>query len=199
LNKLIEFLLSLQKGDVSKSNVSKLEHLLCECWGEFSGSGSEGMEANKLIGHMQDVYLKYPFLYFVVELNGGTVLASKKTEMLNWLLNIENKQATCQKKGYRLSEPRSNPVFIVSIAKEVIRKILNHQKDPRIKWENNGTVRLLMEEMISTGRRTTLNYRRKKIRGKVDEILLPIGWQKIGVDLYALPSPNFKPKRPEEK
>jgi hypothetical protein len=192
LNKLIEFLLSLQKGDISKSNVSKLEHLLCECWDGFSGSASEGMEAYKLIDSMKDVYFKYPFLYFVVELKGDTVLRSNRTDLYNWLLNIENKQATCQKKGYRLSEPRSNPVFIVSIAKEVIRKILNHQKDPRIKWENNGTVRLLMEEMISTGRRTTLNYRRKKIRGKVDEILLPIGWRKIDDDLYAPPSAKIK-------
>jgi hypothetical protein len=192
LNKLIEFLLSLQNGDVSKSNVSKLEHLLCECWDRFSGSASEGMEAYKLIDSMKDVYFKYPFLYFVVELKGDTVLRSNRTDLYNWLLNIENKQATCQKKRYLHAEPRSNSLYIVLIAKEVIRKILNHQKDPRIKWENNGTVRLLMEEMISTGRRTTLNYRRKKIRGKVDEILLPIGWRKIGDDLYAPPSAKIK-------
>ena len=97
--------MSLQKGEISESNVSNLEHLLCNCWDEFSGSDSEGMEACKLICRMKQVYLKYPILYFAVERHGGTVSGSKKAELHNWLIDIDKKQATCQKRRYVLTVP----------------------------------------------------------------------------------------------
>ena len=112
--------------------------------------------------------------------------------MLNWLLNIENKQATYQKRGYRFIQPKSMPLNVVPIVEEVSKKILNHQVDHRIKWGKNDTVCLLMKEMISTGSPSTLCHRRRKIREKVNEILLPLGWQKISDDLYAPPETKIK-------
>ncbi len=55
----IKFLMSLQNGEVSESDVEILEKLLMHYWNRLSGSESEGMEGYKLVGRMKDVYCIY--------------------------------------------------------------------------------------------------------------------------------------------
>lgn len=185
---LIKFLMSLQNGEVPETDVETLEDLLMQYWNRFSGSDSEGMEGCKLVGRMEEVYCKFPILTFDIERYGGSVSGSKKTEIHTWLLDIEIKQATCQKRRYRQVEVRNNPLDVVLIAEELTKLILNHQEDPRLKWKKDGSVRIKIGDVISIDCHANLTGRRYHFKKKVDEILLPLGWQKLSFNHYAPPA-----------
>jgi hypothetical protein len=181
--------MSLQNGEVPESDVEILEKLLMHYWNRFSGSESEGMEGYKLVGRMEDVYCKYPILTFDIERHGDTVLGSKKTEIHTWFVDIEIKQANCQKSGrYKLIEARNYSLDVVLIAEELTKLILNHQEDPRLKWKKDGTVHIKIGDIISIHCHANLNGRRYYFKKKVDEILLPLGWQKLSCNHYAPPT-----------
>jgi len=185
----IRFLMSLQNGEVPESDVEILEKLLMHYWNRFSGSESEGMEGCKLVGRMQDVYCKYPILTFDIERYGDAALGSKETEIQTWFVDIEIKQANCQKSGgYKLIEKKNNSMNVVLIAEELTNLILNHQEDPRLKWKKDGSVRIKIGDVISIDCHANLTGRRYHFKKTVDEILLPLGWQKLSFNHYAPPA-----------
>jgi len=190
----IKFLMSLQNGEVPESDVEILEKLLMHYWNRFSGSESEGMEGYKLVGRMEYVYCKYPILTFDIERHGDTVLGSKETEIHTWLLDIEFKQATCQKKGCRQVSQISKPLDVALIVEELTNLILNHQEDPRLKWKKDGSVHVKIGDVVSIGCHANLSGRRYHFKKKVDEILLPLGWQKLSCNHYAPPAAKIKSK-----
>ncbi len=77
---------------------------------------------------------------------------------------------------------------VSQIAEEVSKLILNHQEDPRLKWKIDGTVRIKIGDIISVDCHANLNGRQHHFKKKVDEILLPLGWQKLSYNHYAPPT-----------
>ncbi len=188
MKQLLEYLVSIQTGPVS--DTAKLEDLLAACWDEFADSEAEGMEAYKLHSRMDNVHWDSPVLTFVIERHGGTVLGSSKAERHKWTLNMDTRTASCEYLGHRQVRPMQPRLDIRPVAEEIVQLIIDHQEDERLKWNNDGSVRVQIGKILPKGSaiKPTLHGRRSRFRQTVDELLRNAGWQKAGPNVYAPPA-----------
>jgi hypothetical protein len=184
--KLIDYLSSIPEGAIS--DTGQIEDLLSECWDEFDGSNEERMEGNKLHGRMKDVSWSHPIISFVIERHGGTVQGSTRAENQEWEVNVEKKKAVCKKGRFTQVTPPQPILDARPIAEEITQLILNRQEDERLKWNQDGSVRLLIGKIIPEGSaaKQTVSGRRRRFREAVDELLMNAGWQKIRTNVYSL-------------
>lgn len=185
MEKLIEYLATVPQGKIS--NTATLESLLFNHWEEFKGSDLESTESNKLVGRMEEVYWTPPLLTFKIERHGGIVMGSSRAELHKWTLNLESKTAECKTGGYRQLKKREPNLNVKKIAEEIVPIIIKRKSDGRLKWYDNGTVRILIGEIIPTHSavQPTVAYRRKRFRKVMDELLDNSGWNKVRTNLYS--------------
>ena len=184
---LINYLASVSPGKIS--NTATLESLLFNHWEGFKDSDLESMEAYKLVGRMEEVSWNPPVLTFRIERHGGTVLGSSRADMHMWTLNLENKTAECKIGGYRQLIPRQPNLNVKKIAEEIIPIMINKKLDERLKWYDDGTVRILIGKIISSNSasKETVANRRKRFRKVMDELLGNLGWSNVKTNLYSPP------------
>lgn len=163
-----------------------LEQALSICWHEFEGSEEGGMAGHKLHGRMEDVLWAPPVLTFTVERHGGIVLGSSRADLHKWVLNIDTRTARCEKVGYRQLHAMQPKLDIRPIAAEVVLLIINRQRDERLKWKKDGSVRIQIGKILpeTTAQKQTLAARRKRFRNAVDALLSPAGWHRIQPNVY---------------
>lgn len=184
--KLLEYMKTLPAGPITKS--FEVEKLLSECWVEFNNSGiggAGGMKGYKLHGRMEEVkWNPTNILTFVIERHGGTVAGSTRAELQKWTLDLEKKTADYSS-GYRQLYPTAPRLKIKPIVEEITKLILNRQEDPRLIWNKDGSVRIYLERIISSGGfERTVSDRRKRFKAGVSEILINAGWIKIVIHNY---------------
>lgn len=185
MEKLINYLNSLPKGEIT--NTDQLITFLADCWTQFEGSDAEKMFPYKL-KRMEDSFWDPPVLTFKIERHGGTVMGSTRAHLQHWTVDISTKTAVCCTVGYRqlyAQQPRLN---VTPIADEIVDAIINHKEDERIKWNKDGSARLLigvvLPETSGISKQTTTG-RRKRLKAKIDEQLLgKHGWSKIRMNVY---------------
>lgn len=188
MKQLLEYLMSIQAGSIS--DTAKLETLLATCWDEFAGSKAEGMADYKLHGRVDDVHWNPPVLTFVIERHGETVLGSTRAERHIWMLNVDTRTASCQSVGHRQVRPMQARLDIGPIAEEIVQLIIGYQKDERLRWNKDGSVRVQIGKVLPEGSavKQTLNGRRRRFQQTVDELLSNAGWQKVRLHVYAPPA-----------
>ena len=76
MNNLRSLLSELAPGPIAEAEAEKIEHLLCESWGELSGNDSGGMLAYKLLNRTENMLWEPPILKFEIERHGATVNGS---------------------------------------------------------------------------------------------------------------------------
>jgi len=184
MDELLNYLKSLPAGPVSETK--KLEELLSVCWEEFDGSNAENMSGYKLHNRMEEVEWEPPILGFTIERHGGTVMGSSRAELLAWNINVQEKTALCAKGRFRQIKEREAPVYVKPIAVKVARLIIKQKPDKRLKWNNDGTVRVLIGEIFPAGSAVaqTLQGRRKRFKLELEKHLNDAGWKKVGVNVY---------------
>lgn len=188
MEKLIEYLATVPQGKISTT--SELASLLFNHWEEFKGSDIESTEGYKLVGRMEEVYWSPPELTFKIERHGGTVMGSSRASLHKWTLNLENKTAECNTSGYRQLDKREPNLNVKKIAEEIFPIIINKKSDERLKWYDDGTVRILIGKIIPTDSAVlqTVANRRKRFRKVMDELLDNSGWNKVKINLYSPPN-----------
>jgi hypothetical protein len=177
----------MQAGPIS--DVATLEELLAGCWNEFEGSDAEGMLGNKLQGRMEDVVWEPPILQFHIERHGGTALGSSRAEIHQWQINVDKRSANCCNTSHRQVRRMQSRQDVKSKAREIVDRIVNNREDEHLKWNDDGSVRILIGKIIPDEfiAKQTLQGRRKRFRKEVDEQLGSRGWQKIRENVYAPP------------
>lgn len=187
MKKLIEYLATVPHGKISTT--SELESLLFNHWEEFKGSDFESTESYKLVGRMEDVYWDPPLLIFKIERHGATVMGSSRAALHKWTLNLEEKTAECKTGGYRQLFKRQPNLNVKKIAEEIIPIILNEKQDERLRWYKDGTVRILIGQIIPTdsASKETVVNRRKRFRKAMDELMDKSGWDNVKLNLYSPP------------
>ncbi len=182
--KLLEYLNSISPGPIA--DTATLEDLLANCWDQFLGSDEEGMAGYKLHQRMQDVEWKPPRLCFLIERHGATVLGSSRAERHEWILDIRAKTATYTRTGYKQIRPSDARLDIRPLAEEIVSLILNHSEEDRLKWCDDGSVRVRIGKIIPGDGvpRQTLEGRRKRFREEVDKRLGDAGWDRLGPNHY---------------
>lgn len=184
---LFEYLESMPPGPIAET--ADLEMLLAECWDDIPGANQQGMSGDKLPGRMEDVVWNPPVLAFVIERHGATVNGSTKAERQKWVLDIVARTASWENVGYRPVRRRQSNLDLRPVAEEIAQLILARKPDQRLKWNENGSVRVLIGEILPEGSAVaqTLAGRRMRFRKKLDQLLLSEGWQKIRPNIYAPP------------
>jgi hypothetical protein len=163
-----------------------LEPLLSACWHEFRG-GDGGMTGQKLLGRMEEVVWEPPILTFKIERHGGTVLGSSRASLQEWRLDLDKQTAWCEERRFRQVRGRQPRLDVRALAEEVASLVLGHQKNGRLKWYEDGRVRVLVGKVLPGGSAVaqTLAGRQKRFREALRDRLAAEGWQEVGVNVFA--------------
>lgn len=186
--KLVGYLMSLKPGLVKETD--NLERLLWNCWDQIEGSDQGKMEGFKLLHRMEEVFWSPPILKFSIERHGATVGGSIWAGIQEWKLNVETREAICEENRRRQVSPKAPALtrsHVKSMAEEIVRLILDHVEDERLKWNRDGTVRVQIGEIIPEGKKETTIGRRKRFRIAVEELLANKAWYKVRQNVYAPP------------
>lgn len=185
MQQLLEYLRSIPTGKIASAG--ELASLLAACWGEFDGADAEGMEPYKLLGRMEDIAWDPPHLSFTIERHGGTVKGSTRAELQHWNIDVETRSATCGTGGHRQLQPMQPKLNVKPIAEEIVGLILKRQQDSRLKWNADGSVRIVIGNVLPAGSavQQTLAGRRKRFRVEVERLLMNYGWHKVRTNVYA--------------
>lgn len=188
LDRLRAHLASIQPGKMTEK--SDLEALLAACWDEFTGDHG-GMEGYKLMGRMEDVTWEPPVLSFAVERHGRTVAGSSRADLDGWTVNVETKTVLCEPLGHRQVRPMQARLKVEPLVEEIVRLILTKQKDQRLQWHDDGSVKVLVGKIIPADSvvKQTLAGRRKRFRVKLTERLAAEGWTVVSFSYTFARSP----------
>ncbi len=186
MQELRNYLASLPTGPIAAP--SHLKRLLASCWNDFEGSHQENMKADKLGNRqMEEVEWEPPILSFTIERYRVTLLGSAQTERHRWEVNVGTKEAICYNPGFRRIQPRQPPRNVAPIVKEVVRLIRSHQETEWLKWNKDGSVRVVIGKVfpVFPNLNKHLIWQRERFRTKVEESLTTAGWMKIKTNHYA--------------
>lgn len=178
----MDYLDDLPDGRVD--NASELDSLLGRYWNQLDGSKANGMEAGKLHGRMENVVWRRPLLTFTVERHGGTVFGSTRAELQNWTIDLSTGRASCAQGGHRQLHPMRPRLDVTPLVEQVAGLIVARTEDERLKWHENGRVKVLVGKAIeNNAAKKTVAHRRKRFRDALRERLRLEGWHECG--LYA--------------
>jgi hypothetical protein len=191
MEQLLAHLGSLPPGQIA--DVGQLAALLRNCWDQFVGSDAEGMEPGKLLGRMEKTSWDPPVLSFTLERHGGTVLGSSRAELQRWEVNVETRSATCGTCGHRQLTSMQPKLNVKPLAEEIVGLILEGRHDNRLKWNADGSVRVVIGKVegLQSGSavQQTLAGRRRRVREEVERLLTSHGWHEVRTNVYA-PTPS---------
>ena len=135
------------------------------------------MAAIKLHGRTEEVVWEPPLLQFTIERHGGTVLGSSRADRHRWTLDLTAMTATYEQSGYRQLRPMSPRMNVREIAEELAQLMRCHRDDERLKWSEDGSVRVLIDLVIPARGvpRQTVTGRRKRFRRELSELVQQAG------------------------
>ena len=176
---LKEHLESVPPGVVHEAN--GLDRLLADCWDALEGASEDGMAGFKLVGRMESVEWQSPILSFAIERHGATVCGSTRAELQHWEMDLDRMTATITKTARRQLEPMADRISVKATSQEIAQAILDGRSDTRLRWDEDGSVQVLANDIYpkGSGYKATVEGRRKRLCKYVDETLAEHGWEKI--------------------
>lgn len=160
-------------------DVEGLIACLMPVWQDFEGASDEAMEPRKL-RRMKSPEWQPPFLTFILERHGGTVLGSTRADRQAWRVNLDSATAIPAASGYRQLHARAARLDIAPLVAEVMRLVVNAIDDKRLKWSaDHETVRIAVGQIIpASGPVQTVEGRRKRFGVKLQAAMAEAGWVK---------------------
>jgi hypothetical protein len=185
---LTEHLTATPSGPV---DAAEIDHLLAAAWDRIRGSDSGGMTSAKIIGRLESVDWEPPFLTFIVERHGGTVLGSTRAELQSWEINLETLTALYGTGRYRRVGPINPPMNVKPIVEEIGALILEHAEDHRLQWRPDGTVAIKIGEIVPSANapKQTVAGRRRRFRNELDRTIANAGGERVRANVYRPPQP----------
>ena len=179
IRQLAQFLALLPPGPIEDAD--HLVLLLSSGWTKLKEHDAEGMDAEKLLGRLEDPRWNPPELTFTIERHGGTVMGSSRAERHLWTLSSDNWQLRCAVIGYRQIRPRQAKVDVLHLAREFASLIRQRQQDERLRWMPSGEVEVMIGKLFPTGSAVsqTLAGRRKRFREGLGHFLQEMGWEQV--------------------
>jgi hypothetical protein len=80
-------------------------------------------------------------------------------------------------------QPRLN---VKPIVEEIAGLIVDRQQDSRLKWNSDGSVRVLIGKILpsDSAENQTLQGRRKRFRTELERLLANQGWHEVRPNVY---------------
>jgi hypothetical protein len=186
MQELIDYLESIPAEAIDSNEVALL---VASCWDELECDNPEGMRINKLYNRIENVSWNPPILRFEIERHGAMVGGgSTRAEMQFWEINVETRTLEGGETGsYRQKFPMQPRLDVKPIAKEIAELIISKQEDNRLKWNTDGSVRVIIGDVIPSKGifKTTLEGRRKRFHTEIESLLTTGGWHKVRANVYA--------------
>jgi hypothetical protein len=157
-----------------------IEDALASCWHELKGNEEGGMVAYKLRkGRMEDVVWNPPLLAFAIERHGAVVNGSVYAEVQHWSVNVDTRTATLGETERRLLGMKDKPLKVEPLVDGLIKSIVEHASDSRLKWDGDSKVKALIAEIIPATNRETTTARRKRFWKALEAKIHAHGWQRL--------------------
>jgi hypothetical protein len=184
MKELRKYLSSQKPGPLKVT--SDVERLLAEVWGDLGGDHG-GMAGHKLIGRMEAVEWQPPILRFTNERHGGTVFGSTRAELQHWTVDLDSRTAMFGRTVQRQVSRTASRVDIAPIAAEIADLIVGGVSDERLRWLDDGRVRIEMGRIFpeQSGVKQTVQGRRSRLREALIESLGRMGWRHLGRNVFA--------------
>jgi hypothetical protein len=157
----------------------EVEHVLASCWDLLDGSADGGMQGNKLKGRMESAVWNPPILEFDLERHGATVNGSIFAGVQHWAINVETGEASLEGERQRQVGTKDKRLKLDPLVDEINAAILEHSRDPRLKWNGDQKVRILIESVIPATNPQTTSARRKRFWNALEERVKPSGWIRL--------------------
>lgn len=180
---LKRFLATLPPGTVTE--LEELVRLLKACWERFAGGEDEAMAEYKL-DRMENARWCGQTLTFEVERHGGVVMGSTRAERQQWTLDMDALTATPVVVGFRQVRPSQPRLDVHRLAEELFQQIHLGNNDPRLKWYDDGSVRVRIGDVLPAGSavKKTIEDRRRRFWAQLDELIDKNGWAKVWRAVY---------------
>jgi len=116
------------------------------------------------------------------------MLGSKKAELQEWEVDVNQGETSCLQTKYRQKYKRSPPLKTKPWAEKVGKLIVKCQDNKKLKWyDNKTTVRVIIGEIIPDDMaKETVAGRRKRFRRDLTEYLKSYGWAQVRPNKYTL-------------
>src|SRR5262245_52271385 len=102
---------------------------------------------------------------------------------------LETRSATCSTGGHKQLTPMQAKLNVKPLAEEIVGLILERPIDRRLKWNADGSVRVVIGNIIPTGAavKQTVAGRRRRFREETERLLTQHSWRKVRANDYAPP------------
>lgn len=137
---------------------------------------------------MEDVGWHPPALSFTIVRHGGTVQGSTRADVQQWEVNVATGSASWTLEGRRQLKLLAPRVDVKAIAVCIKDLITNHIEDPRLKWNRDGSVRVMASQVFpaDSAVKQTVAGRRRRFWSALDDLLAADGWRRNGRDRYRI-------------
>lgn len=162
--------------------------LISNAWGELHGSSANAMATHKLSRIEKPTWVA-PHLGFTIERHGGTVMGSTRAELEHWDVDLDARTAVpSERVGYRQLHPAAARLDVKPLAEDVFRSMRERREDERLKWVDDGSVRVVIAKVVpDAGFRQTVDGRRKRFRNALEELVVQAGGERVSGYTYHLP------------
>jgi hypothetical protein len=123
---------------------------LTRCWSELAGY--ETAMADYKLYRAERMRWELPDLTFIVARHGGTVIGSRRAELQQWTVDVEQGQAIPGSAGFRQLNPKDRPLRTAPLVAEILKQVVAGVDDDRLRWESPGDrtiVRVLVSQFIT--------------------------------------------------
>ncbi len=188
MERLRDYLASLPAGPVAETEALATE--VAACWEHFTGSSAARIPAAEVLWRLRNAVWRSPLLSFDLasEAQGEAGLAGPAA--LRWEMDVENETAAIAAPAHHGAAPTRPRLDMAELAEQIVRLILAHRQDHRLRWYSDGSVRVAVGTILpeGVGFKQTISNRRRKFRRALEEQLPTAGWRKVKDYVFAPPS-----------
>ena len=184
---LLNILRNLPSGPISGDQCDEVRRLLQECWLELEGGQATSMAPWK-VSRAEDLRWDPPYLSFIIERHGATVLGSSRAELQVWTIDVEKGTASYAQKSYRQIRPTSPRLDVKPIVEAICEVV---QQGPQsnsaliqnkiVRFRETGEVSIRHGDLISGDNKQTKAGRRKRLRDALIVAMKAMGWDFVAV------------------
>lgn len=188
MEQLRDYLASLPAGPVAEAGVLAAE--VAACWEHFAGSSAARIPAAEVLWRLRNAIWRPPLLSFDLASGAREEASFASPAALRWALDVENETAAVAAPAHHGTAPTRPRLDMAELAEQIVRLILAHRRDHRLRWYSDGSVRVAVGTILPEGAgfKQTISNRRRKFRRALEDQLPTAGWRKVKDYVFAPPS-----------